>query len=45
MRELFDSQSMFIALYDEPSGVITFPYEIDEGTRIQSDPARVRRRA
>ena len=38
VRRVFDSQSMFIALYDEPSGTITFPYEIDEGTRIQSDP-------
>ncbi len=38
VRELFDSQSMFIALYDEPSGQITFPYEIDDGARIQSDP-------
>jgi GAF domain-containing protein/CheY-like chemotaxis protein len=38
VRLLFDSQSMFIGLYDEPSGTITFPYEIDEGTRIQSDP-------
>ena len=40
VRVLFHSQSMFIALYDEPSAVITFPYEIDEGPESRAAPSR-----
>ena len=38
IRSLFDSRSMFIAMYDESSGIIDYPYEIDDGQRFQSDP-------
>ena len=38
LRGLFDAQSMFIALYDSASDLVTFPYEIVGGQRIQSEP-------
>ena len=40
VRELFKSQSMFIAIYDEPAGTISFPYEIVDGEPIQSEDLR-----
>ena len=38
IRTLFDSRSMLISMYDESTGMITFPYEIDDGLRYRSDP-------
>jgi GAF domain-containing protein/CheY-like chemotaxis protein len=38
IRSLFQSQSMYIARYDQETGVIDFPYEIDDGVRIESEP-------
>ena len=38
IRILFDSRSMFIAMYDEPTGIIDYPYEIEDGQRYASDP-------
>ena len=37
VREQFQATSMFIALYDSATDFVTFPYEIDEGQRIQTD--------
>ncbi|MCJ7711846.1 MAG: GAF domain-containing protein, partial [Chloroflexi bacterium] len=37
VRELFRATSMFIATYDRSSNLISFPYEIDRGERIQSE--------
>jgi signal transduction histidine kinase/CheY-like chemotaxis protein len=37
IREWFRATSMFIALYDAPTNMVIFPYEIDEGRRIQTD--------
>jgi GAF domain-containing protein/CheY-like chemotaxis protein len=34
----FETQDMYIALYDRVSNLITFPYEIDGGRRIHGDP-------
>jgi GAF domain-containing protein/CheY-like chemotaxis protein len=36
VRSLFQSESMYIAMYDEAAGRISFPYEIDVGERIAS---------
>ena len=38
IRAMFHSRSMFIAMYDETTGIIDYPYEIDDGQRFQSDP-------
>ena len=38
IRILFDSRSMFIAMYDEAAGVIAYPYEIEDGQRYRSEP-------
>ncbi|HEY6569531.1 MAG TPA: GAF domain-containing protein, partial [Candidatus Limnocylindrales bacterium] len=37
IRILFDSRSMFIAIYDEPAGMIAYPYEIEDGQRYRSE--------
>ncbi|MFL5757490.1 MAG: GAF domain-containing protein, partial [Chloroflexota bacterium] len=38
VRQIFDSTSLFVALYDEPTNTIRFPYEIGEGERLHTDP-------
>ena len=38
VREIFTSDSLFIALYDEPSRVIRFAYEVASGDRVYTDP-------
>jgi GAF domain-containing protein len=40
VREIFDVDTMAITLYDEPSGQISFPFSLDEGTRYEM-PGRV----
>jgi GAF domain-containing protein/CheY-like chemotaxis protein len=40
VHDLFHSQSMYIAIYDVATGMISFPYEIVDGERIQSDDVR-----
>ena len=40
VREIFDVDTMAITLYDEPSGEISFPFSLDEGTRYEM-PGRV----
>jgi len=38
IRSIFDVHSIFIGLYDAPTGRISFPYDLDEGTRFNRDP-------
>ena len=35
---MFDARSMLIATYDESTGMIDFPYEIEDGRRYRSEP-------
>ncbi len=35
---MFSSRDMFIALVDEEQGLITFPYELDQGRRMHGTP-------
>ncbi len=41
VRSLFEANSIFIALYDQPNGMISFPYEVEEGTRYHSEPMQL----
>ncbi len=41
VRNLFESNSIFIALYDELTGTISFPYEVEEGVRAHSEPMKL----
>ena len=36
--ESYAAETMFIALYDESTNVISFPYEIEKGARYHSEP-------
>ncbi|HET7473875.1 MAG TPA: GAF domain-containing protein [Candidatus Limnocylindrales bacterium] len=38
VRELFDARSIFIALYDPATNLISWPYDIDEGQPFHRDP-------
>ena len=38
VRDLFQASTMFIATYDPETNLISFPYEIDQGERIESEP-------
>ncbi|MEO8246078.1 MAG: GAF domain-containing protein [Chloroflexota bacterium] len=38
VREIFTSDSLFIALYDEPTRVIRFAYEVAAGELLHTDP-------
>ncbi len=44
VRDIFEASSLFIALYDEATETIRFPYEIAEGERLHTRPDRARRR-
>ena len=35
VRSIFDARSIFIAIYDETTNTITWPYDIDEGERFE----------
>ena len=35
---IFDARSIFIAIYDEASNQISWPYDIDEGERFHREP-------
>ncbi len=39
--QIFDATSLFVALYDEATNVIRFPYEIAEGDRLHSEPIQL----
>src|SRR3954471_396737 len=38
IREAYDANSMFVALYDPTTNVISFPYELEKGSRYHSQP-------
>jgi GAF domain-containing protein/DNA-binding response OmpR family regulator len=38
VRELFAARSIFIALHDPATNLISWPYDIDEGERFHRDP-------
>src|SRR5205814_8587892 len=38
IRDVFDAQVLDIAVYDEPSGLLHFPYTIERGERIYDEP-------
>ena len=38
---IFDASSLFVALYDEATGIIRFPYELAEGERLHTDPIKL----
>jgi GAF domain-containing protein/DNA-binding response OmpR family regulator len=38
VRAMFEPIAMFIALYDEPTNIIRFPYAWDDGARATRDP-------
>jgi GAF domain-containing protein/CheY-like chemotaxis protein len=39
--EIVEASSLYIAILDEASGMIAFPFELDEGQRIHTDPIRL----
>jgi GAF domain-containing protein len=38
LATMVDSRDMFIGLYDRATNLISFPYEIERGTRVHGDP-------
>ncbi|MDT4947380.1 MAG: hypothetical protein QOH14_4113, partial [Pseudonocardiales bacterium] len=38
VRSIFHARSIFIALYDSATNLISWPYDIDEGERFHRDP-------
>jgi PAS domain S-box-containing protein len=38
IRDVFDAQVVSISVYDETSGLLTFPYVIERGERIEQQP-------
>jgi PAS domain S-box-containing protein len=38
LQEVFDAQVVDIAVYDEPSGLLHFPYTIERGVRFPDEP-------
>jgi PAS domain S-box-containing protein len=38
LQEVFDAQVVDIGIYDEPSGVVRFPYTIERGVRFPDEP-------
>ena len=38
IRDVFDAQVVDIAIYDEPSGLLHFPYTIERGVRFPDEP-------
>jgi PAS domain S-box-containing protein len=38
IRDVFDAQVVDIAIYDETSGLVTFPYVIERDERIEQEP-------
>jgi PAS domain S-box-containing protein len=41
IQEIFDAQVVDIAIYDESSGLIQFPYVIERGERLYDEPIEV----
>jgi PAS domain S-box-containing protein len=38
IRDVFDAQVVDIAVYDEPAGLLRFPYSIERGVRFPDEP-------
>ena len=38
VRQIFTSKSLFVGLYDEPTNLIRFPYEVADGERYHTEP-------
>jgi PAS domain S-box-containing protein len=38
IRDVFDAQVVDIGIYDEPAGVVRFPYTIERGVRFPDEP-------
>ena len=38
IRDVFDAQVLDIGIYDEPSGLLHFPYTIERGVRFPDEP-------
>src|SRR5262249_34880217 len=38
LRQVFDAQVVDIAIHDEASGLLSFPYVIERGERLEEDP-------
>jgi PAS domain S-box-containing protein len=38
LREVFDAQVVSISVYDEATGMLTFPYVIERGERLHEEP-------
>ncbi len=38
VRQIFNASSVFVGMYDEAAGMISFPYEIGEGQRMHTGP-------
>jgi GAF domain-containing protein/DNA-binding response OmpR family regulator len=41
LAAMFASKNMFIAMYDRPTGLISFPFELDEGRRVHGEPIQI----
>ena len=41
IQEVFDAQVVDIGIYDEPSGLIHFPYTIERGVRFPDEPIQL----
>jgi PAS domain S-box-containing protein len=41
IQEIFDAQVVDIAIYDEASGLLRFPYTIERGERLEDEPIEV----
>ena len=41
IRDVFDAQVVDIAVYDEPAGLLRFPYSIERGVRFPDEPVGV----
>ena len=38
IREAYDANTMYVALYDAATNVISFPYEVEKGERLSTEP-------
>jgi PAS domain S-box-containing protein len=41
LQEVFDAQVVSISVYDEPSGLLNFPYVIERGERLDEQPIQL----
>ena len=41
VRTIFEAPTAYIALYDRPTNEVTFPYFVDQGTRVEGSPIQL----